>query len=124
MLRIFSIISILIGCLGLYGLIAFIAANKTKEIGVRKVLGASVASILGIFSKEILVLMGVAFLVAAPLAYFVMQRWIEEYAFRIPIGLEFFIWAFLLTLIIAIVTISHRTLSSAFLNPALTLKDE
>ncbi len=124
MMRIFSIISILIGCLGLYGLISFIALNKTKEIGVRKVLGASAASILGLFSKEILILIGVAFVLASPLAFYLMQSWLEGYVFRIPIGFEFFVLSFIITLVIAIVTISHRTISSALLNPAETLKDE
>ncbi len=124
LLRIFAIISILIGCLGLYGLISFVAINKTKEIGVRKVLGASVFNILGIFSREIIILMGVAFLFAAPLGYYVMNEWLKEYAYRIPIGMEVFVIAFIITLIIAIATISHRTISSALINPATTLKDE
>ena len=124
MMRIFASISILIGCLGLYGLISFIAQNKIKEIGVRKVLGASIISILGMFSKEIMVLISVAFVVASPLAYYLMESWLSDYAFRIALGFEFFIIAFGITLAIALITISHRTISSALVNPAYTLKDE
>ncbi len=124
LMRIFSIISILIGCLGLYGLISFIALNKTKEIGVRKVLGASITNILGMFSKEIILLMSIAFLVATPLAWYLMINWLEQYAFRIEIGPWFFVIAFIITLTIAFITISHRTITSAMINPAKTLKDE
>lgn len=124
LLRIFSLISIFIGCLGLYGLISFIAINKTKEIGVRKVLGAPVSSILGLFSKEILILTGIAFVVAAPFAYFIMNKWLEDYFYRIELGYEFFLLSFMITMIIALLTISHRTITTALINPAEILKDE
>ncbi len=120
----FTIVSILIGCLGLYGLISFIAANRTKEVGIRKVLGASVGAIIQKFTMEILILVGVAFAVASPLAYFILNQWLDSYMFRIDIGVEFFIIAFLATLIVAVLTVSHRTISTAMLNPARTLKDE
>ncbi|MEO9474241.1 MAG: ABC transporter permease [Cyclobacteriaceae bacterium] len=124
LLRIFSLISILIGCLGLYGLISFIAINRTKEIGVRKALGASIFTILKLFSKEMLSLTAVAFFVAAPFAYFVMSGWLEDYVYRISLGYEFFALAFGITLVIAALTISHRAISTAMINPAETLKDE
>lgn len=124
LLRIFSLISILIGCLGLYGLISFIAINRTKEIGVRKALGASIFTILKLFSKEMLTLTAIAFFVAAPFAYFVMSGWLEDYAYRISLGYEFFALAFGITLVIAALTISHRSISTAMINPAQTLKDE
>ncbi|UXP31194.1 FtsX-like permease family protein [Reichenbachiella agarivorans] len=124
LMRIFSLISILIGCLGLYGLISFIAINRTKEIGVRKVLGASVLSILGIFSKEILTLTVIAFVIASPLAFYVMNEWLSGYTYHIDIGYEFFALSFIMTLVIALVTISHRSITTAMLNPAKTLKDE
>ncbi len=120
----FTIVSILIGCLGLYGLISFIAANRTKEVGIRKVLGASVGAIIQKFTWEILILVGVAFAVAAPLAYFILNQWLDNYMFRIEIGFQFFIIAFLATLLVAVLTVSHRTISTAMLNPARTLKDE
>ncbi len=120
----FTIVSILIGCLGLYGLISFIAANRTKEVGIRKVLGASVGAIIQKFTLEILILVGIAFAVAAPLAYLILNQWLDNYMFRINIGAEFFIIAFLATLIVAVLTVSHRTISTAMINPARTLKDE
>jgi ABC-type antimicrobial peptide transport system permease subunit len=124
LMRIFSVISILIGCLGLYGLISFVAINKTKEIGIRKVLGASVTNILGLFTKEIVWLMGIAFVIASPLAYYALDGWLNTYAHHISISMEYFAVSFLVTMLIAMITISHRTINSAFMNPAETLKDE
>lgn len=120
----FSAVSIIIGCLGLYGLIAFISANRTKEVGIRKVLGASILSIIGKFTKEVFVLVIVAFLIAAPAAYYILDQWLNDYEFRINIGISFFVLAFLVTLIIAAITVSHRTIATALINPATTLKDE
>ena len=124
LMRLFSIIAIVIGCIGLYGLISFIALNKMKEIGVRKVLGASISNILLIYSKEILLLLAVAFVVAGPGAYFLMELWLEDFQYSISISPIYFIAAFLLSMIIALVTISHRTISSALMDPARTLKNE
>ncbi|WP_421765180.1 ABC transporter permease [Ekhidna sp.] len=120
----FSAVSIIIGCLGLYGLIAFIAANRTKEVGIRKALGASILSIIGRFTKEVLALVIVAFLIAAPVAYYILNQWLNDYEFRIDLGLGFFLIAFVVTLFIAAITVSHRTISTALINPATTLKDE
>ena len=120
----FSAVSIIIGCLGLYGLIAFIAANRTKEVGIRKVLGATIFSIIGKFTKEVLVLVIIAFLIAAPTAYYILNQWLNEYEFRIDIGIGFFAVAFILTLVVAALTVSHRTIATALINPATTLKDE
>jgi len=124
LMRIFAIIAILIGCLGLYGLVSFIAMNKTKEIGVRKVLGASVANILSIFSKEVLTLTVIAFVLTAPIAFFVLDAWLNEFAFRINLGLQVFAAGFVITLLIAILTMSHKTIAAATINPAKTLKDD
>jgi putative ABC transport system permease protein len=124
LLMIFSIISILIGCLGLYGLISFMAINKTKEIGVRKVLGASVWSILSIFSIETLLLIGLAFVVAAPIAYFILNALLDEIPYRIDLNVSYFLLGLIGTMLIAFLTISHRTIASARINPAATLKDE
>ncbi len=120
----FSAVSIIIGCLGLYGLIAFISANRTKEVGIRKVLGASILSIIGKFTKEVFVLVILAFIIAAPAAYYILNQWLNGYEFRINIGIGFFVMAFLATLVIAAITVSHRTISTALINPATTLKDE
>ncbi|WP_425391158.1 ABC transporter permease [Ekhidna sp.] len=120
----FSAVSIIIGCLGLYGLIAFIAANRTKEVGIRKVLGASILSIIRKFTTEVFVLVIIAFLIAAPAAFFILNQWLNDYEFRIELGVEFFLIAFMVTLLIAAITVSHRTISTALINPATTLKDE
>ena len=120
----FSGVSIIIGCLGLYGLISFISSNRTKEVGIRKVLGASIASIIGKFTAEVLILVTIAFLIAAPAAYFILDQWLNDYEFRIDIGVGFFFIAFAVTIAIAAITISHRTISTALVNPATTLKDE
>ena len=110
--------------LGLYGLVSFIAMNRNKEIGVRKVLGASVMNILGIFSKEIIFLMIISFVVTAPLAFYFLNLWLDNFSFRIAIGPGFFIAALISTLLVALVTISHKTISAALINPAQTLKDD
>ncbi len=124
LMRIFAIIAILIGCLGLYGLIAFIAMNKTKEIGIRKVLGASIYQILGIFSKEISSLLLIAFVITAPLAFYLLREWLDTFAYRIDIGVWFFVVGFFITLMIALITISHKTITTALINPAKTLHDD
>ncbi|GAB4244569.1 MAG: ABC transporter permease [Ekhidna sp.] len=120
----FSLVSIIIGCLGLYGLIAFISANRTKEVGIRKVLGASVLSIIRSFTTEMFVLVTISFVIAAPISYYFLNEWLNGYKYRIELGLGFFALAFTVTLLIAALTISHRTIATAFINPATTLKDE
>lgn len=124
LMEIFAVISILIGCLGLYGLISFIAINRTKEIGVRKVLGASTFNILGIFSKEIILLITIAFVITTPAAFYLLDKWLDNFVFRISISPGFFAVAFAGTLLIAIVTISYKTITTALINPAETLKDD
>ena len=117
-------IAIVISCLGLYGLVAFMAAQKTKEVGVRKVLGASVSSILWLFSKEFTHMLVLAFLLAAPLAWWVMNVWLNGYAYRIELEAGIFGWSFLLTLLIALLTVGYRYLKAAFANPVKSLQRE
>ena len=124
LMRTFSVVSIIIGCLGLYGLIAFITSNRTNEVGIRKVLGASILNIIRKFSGEIFSLVMIAFVIAAPLSYFIMNAWLSDYEFRIAMAAEFFALAFITTIVIAVITISHQTISIALINPATTLKDE
>ncbi|WP_421874579.1 ABC transporter permease [Marinoscillum sp.] len=124
LMRIFAVISILIGCLGLYGLVSFIAMNRIKEIGVRKVLGATPLNILTIFSKEVVILMVISFVVTAPLAFYFLNLWLDNFSFRIDIGVSFFVTALITTLVIALLTISHKTIAAALINPAETLKDD
>ncbi len=121
---IFSLIAIGIGCLGLFGLVSFMAAQRTKEIGVRKVLGATVTDILIMFTKEFAILILIAFAVAAPAAYFVMDGWLQDFAYRISIGTEVFFTAVMITVVIAGVTVGYRSIKAATANPVDALKYE
>ncbi|PQA60408.1 ABC transporter permease [Siphonobacter curvatus] len=124
LIRVFSFIAIIIGCLGLYGLVSFMAAQKTKEIGVRKVLGASVAQILALFGKEFAKLVVLAFVVAAPLGWWVMSGWLEDYTYRISIGWTTFLVAIFTTAFIATLTVGWQSFRAATANPAKSLKSE
>ncbi len=124
LLTTFAGISIFIGCLGLYGLVAFMANQKSKEIGIRKVLGASVASLVGNFSGEFSKLVGLAFLVAAPLGYFGMNTWLQEYEYSISIGPVIFISTIITSMLIALITTGYKSLRAASANPVSSLRDE
>jgi ABC-type antimicrobial peptide transport system permease subunit len=124
LLIIFSGIAILIGCLGLYGLITFIATQKEKEIGIRKVLGATTQQIMVIFSKEFIVLIVIAFLIAAPLSGYVMDQWLQNYTYRVPLGGMIFVTGISTTLAIAFITIGYRSLRAATANPINALRSE
>ncbi|MFP4092802.1 MAG: ABC transporter permease, partial [Cyclobacteriaceae bacterium] len=119
-----SLIVIFIGCLGLYGLVTYMAEQKTKEVSVRKVLGASIGSIVGLFSKEFVRLIVIAFVLAAPLAYLLMSAWLENFAYKIDLGVGLFAAAILITLIIALFTISYRSIQAARTNPAQALRND
>jgi len=120
----FAIVAILIGCLGLFGLVSFMINQKTKEIGIRKVLGASVISILGLFSKEFGRLILISFVIAAPLAYYIMNGWLQDYEYKTTIGWEIFVVAISVSLLIATLTVGYRSLSAALANPVKSLKSE
>ena len=122
--KIFSMLSIIIGCLGLYGLISFLAIQRQKEIGIRKVLGASVQGIVFMFSKEFTALVIIAFLVAAPLGYMAMNAWLQTFANRISISPAYFVIAFLLSLVVAGCTIGFKAISAALANPVKSLRSE
>lgn len=122
--KVFSVIAIFIGCLGLYGLVAFMAAQRTKEVGIRKVLGASVFNIAVLFSKEFVKLVLIAFVLAAPIAYYIISKWLEDYTYRISIGYWPFILAGIATLCIALLTMSSKAIQAALANPVLSLKSE
>jgi len=122
--RVFAGIAIFISCLGLYGLMSFMAVQRTKEIGVRKVLGASVANMMLLLSKEFTVLAGVSFAVAAPVGYILTHRWLEGFAYRIRPGAGLFLLAALCSVIIAWVTVGYRTYRAATANPTRALRAE
>ncbi len=117
-------LAILIACIGLLGLSAFMAEQRTKEIGVRKVLGASVASIVALLSKDFTRLVLVGTLVASPLAYYAMQKWLQSFAYRIEIGWIIFIAAGTFTAMIALLTVSYQALKAAMGNPVEALRYE
>lgn len=124
LLSVFTSLAIFIGCLGLFGLASFMANQKTKEIGIRKVLGASVESILLIFSREFIVLIIVGFALAAPLAWYGMNKFLEEFAYKITIGPGLFVIGLMVTLVIAAVTVGYRSIRAALVNPVNSLRSE
>jgi putative ABC transport system permease protein len=123
-IRAFSVIAILISCLGLYGLVSYMAEQKTKEVGIRKVLGASAASILLLFSKEFARLVLAAFLVAAPLGWWGMDKWLQNYAYRVSLDPWMFIVTIGIAVSIALLTISAKALKAAIANPVKALRNE
>ncbi|HYI79021.1 MAG TPA: FtsX-like permease family protein, partial [Chryseolinea sp.] len=124
LVNIFSGVSIFIASLGLLGLSSFSADQRAKEIGVRKVHGASVRSLVVLLSKQYAKLMIIAFIIATPLSYFYMQRWLEDFAFRIDINIALFIVAGIITFAIGALTVSYKSYSAALANPVKTLKEE
>ena len=120
----FAGLAILVACLGLFGLAAFSARQRTKEVGIRKVLGATVSSIVVLLSKDFLRLVAIAFIVAAPLAYLAMQKWLESFAYRIDLGAGLFLVVGGLALLVAVVTVSYQAGRAALANPVQSLRYE
>jgi putative ABC transport system permease protein len=122
--KIFAGIAIFISCLGLYGLVSFMAVQRTKEVGIRKVLGASVRNIIYLLSKEFTLLIIIAFIISAPIAYYFMYEWLKNFAYRIPISASIFIMAILGSILIAWITVAHRAINAALANPVTSLRSE
>ncbi|HSF56078.1 MAG TPA: ABC transporter permease [Algoriphagus sp.] len=120
----FAGLAIFIACLGLYGLVSFTSQQRKKEIGVRKVLGASVGSVVKLLNIDFLKLVGLGFFVAVPIAWYFMHQWLQEFAYRIDIGISVFVVAGLTTFIIAIITISGQSIKDASANPVDSLRNE
>ncbi len=122
--KLFSSLAIIIGCLGLYGLVAFAAVQRTKEVGIRKVLGASLFDITGLFAKEFIALIFLAFVIAIPVGYYFMHSWLENFAYHIDIGKSIFLIAVGISLMIAAITISFQAVKAALANPVVSLRSE
>jgi putative ABC transport system permease protein len=121
---IFAALAIFISCLGLFGLAAYIAEQRKKEIGIRKVLGASVSQLWAMLSKDFILLVLISCIIASPLAYYFLQDWLQKYSYRVSIGADVFIIAGLAALAITLITISFQAIKSALTNPVKSLRSE
>jgi putative ABC transport system permease protein len=117
-------LAIALACLGLFGLAAHAAAQRTKEIGIRKVLGASVLSLVGLLTRDVVALVAVAFVVATPIAYLAMNRWLDGFAYRVDLGLGVFVIAGALALLVALATVSVQAVRAATMDPVRALRHE
>lgn len=120
----FSLLAIFIACMGLLGLAAYITVQRTKEIGIRKVLGASTTNLIGLLSKDFLKLVLIALLIASPLAWYAMNKWLNNFAYHIELNAWIFALAGVLSILIAFVTVSFQAIKAAMANPIKALKDE
>jgi putative ABC transport system permease protein len=121
---IFAVFAILISCMGLFGLATFATQQRTKEIGIRKVLGASVNQIVQLLSKDFLKLVIISIIIASPIAYYFMQKWLQDFAYRIEISGWIFVLAGALAVIIALLTVSYQAIRAALANPVKSLRTE
>src|SRR5699024_3547644 len=117
-------IAIFVSCLGLFGLATLTAFQRTKEIGIRKVLGASVSGIVQLLSKEFLSLVLISVVIATPIAWWAMTKWLEDFAYRIEIQWWLFLLTAIATLLIALLTVSYRAIKAAISNPVESLRNE
>jgi putative ABC transport system permease protein len=122
--KIFAAIAIFLSCLGLYGLASFMAAQRIKEVGIRKVLGATAGNIVYLFSKEFIILIAIAFAIATPLAWYYMNQWLQGYVYRINISWWLFLASGLVAIFIAFATISYQAIKAAMANPVKSLRTE
>jgi ABC-type antimicrobial peptide transport system permease subunit len=122
--KIFAGIAIFISCLGLYGLVSFMAVQRIKEVGIRKTLGASVGHIVYLFSKEFTLLVVIAFFISAPIGYYFMHKWLQDFTYRITIGPDIFILAIITSVAIAWITVGYKAVKAALDNPVKSLRSE
>ena len=120
----FAAIAITIACLGMFGLISFVAINRAKEIGIRKVLGASISAIIVLLSKDFLKLVLVSLLLAVPLGYYFMGDWLQDYAYSVSLRADLAVIASVAALLITMATIGYQAIKAAFVNPATVLRNE
>ena len=124
MAGLFAFLAIFISCLGLFGLSAYVGESRVKEIGMRKVLGASVSNIAKLLSFDFVKLVIVSLVIATPVAWYAMNKWLEQYSYRINIGGEIFVLAGLLAIAIALLTVSFQSVKAAIANPVKSLRSE
>jgi ABC-type antimicrobial peptide transport system permease subunit len=124
LINLFAILAIFISCLGLFGLASFVAEQRTKEIGIRKVLGASVTNLWQLLSKDFVVLVIISCLIAAPIAYYFMNDWLQKYTYRTEISWWVFASADLGALLITLLTVSYQAIKAALANPVKSLRTE
>lgn len=120
----FTLLAILIACLGLFGLASYMVEQRTKEIGIRKVFGANESKILQLISKDFLVLVLIGIAIAVPVAWYIMNNWLENYVYRITVGISLIALAALITFVITFLTISYKAYQAAIMNPASSIKTE
>ncbi|CAN0051778.1 unnamed protein product, partial [Chrysoparadoxa australica] len=120
----FTLIAIIIGSLGLFGLVSYMSTTRTKEIGVRKVLGANLLDILKLFGTELALLTGISFVIAAPVSWYLMRNWLEDFDYKIELGIGIFLLALSAILLISVLTIGYKSLRAALANPIESLKSE
>jgi putative ABC transport system permease protein len=120
----FAAVAILLSCLGLYGLASFMAVQRIKEVGIRKVLGASVSGIVYLFSKEFVILVMIGFTIAAPITWYLMNKWLQDYTYRISIHWDIFALSALIAIVIALATVSFQLFKAALTNPVESLRAE
>ncbi|HEY4935082.1 MAG TPA: FtsX-like permease family protein, partial [Puia sp.] len=120
----FAILAIIISCLGLLGLASYSTMQRTREIGIRKVLGATVSNIVNLLSKDFLKLVIIAIIIASPLAWYAMHKWLQDFAYRIPISWWVFAVAAITAALIAILTVSFQAIKAAVSNPVISLRSE
>jgi len=121
---IFAGLAILISCLGLFGLAAYVAEQRTREIGIRKVLGASVSQVWMLLSKDFMLLVGISCLIASPIALYFLQGWLRQYDYRISIGVDVFLYSAMAAMGITLLTISWQAIRAALANPINSLRTE
>jgi putative ABC transport system permease protein len=119
-----SILAIVIACLGLFGLASLMITRRAKEIGIRKVLGATSSSIVLLVNKEFTKLVAIAFVIAVPVAWYAMQHWLQDFAYRIDISVGVFLSAGITALVIAWITVSYQSMKATLINPVESLKSE
>ena len=120
----FALLAIIVACLGLFALSTFLVEQRTKEVGIRKVLGASAFQIIQLLSKNFLLLVGVSLILSIPIAWYVMTKWLEDFAYSIQVSGSVFIWAGLIAILIACLTISYQVFQSVTADPVKALRSD